>query len=240
MSLLLSLSNPVCKLIKQDLPRIYDDKGKNPGVQPIKTHSTQIAWQCQVIDLSDRYWRSSLDYDGWLIIFVEAHSRYTLMRLYPLKPDWPQIEDDFLQQWLNHMLHWMSISGFVSGQQADSVVKQFEGFLGQNPPELVRNLDMSINGNLADYQQWLRDYLGHERPRYLGDDEIAELCSHLNHLTKTQNKQRCKKKLIYPIDRFLDDALFRFAKGLSDQPVDGCRMGDFPNPYRAAVTPPEK
>lgn len=232
MPLLLSLSSPVCRLTKQDLPRVYDDNGKNPGVQPIETHSTQIAWQGHVIELSGRYWQS-LGYDGWLILFVEAHSRYTLMKLYPLKPDWPQIESSFLQQWLGHMLHWMSKAGFASGRQATSVKEQFGELISQNPLQLVRNLDMSINGNLADHQEWLREYLIQQRPRSLGDAEIAELCSHLNRLPKTQNKQRSKGKLIYPIERFLDGALFQFAKGLCDQPIDGCRAGDFPNPYRA-------
>lgn len=234
MSLILSLSNQVCKFTKQELPRLFDENGENPGVQSIKTDSTQVSWQCQVVQLTGRQWQP-YDNGQWLVIFVEAHSRYTLMQLYQFKPDWADIEADFLQQWLAHALHWFSTGGFVRGHQKQQVIKQFADFIADNPTQLFRNLDRSISGNFTDHQHWLRDYLEQTSPKELGEREIAELCAHINNIAKTQNKQRSKKKLIHPIERFLDDALFRFAQGLCDQPIEACRAGDFPNPYKANV-----
>jgi len=35
-----------------------------------------------------------------------------------------------------------------------------------------------------------------------------------------------------PVERFLADSLYRFAEGLCDLQIPGCKSGCFPNPYR--------
>ena len=231
MSLLLSLSNRVCKLVQRDFPRLLDAAGQNPGVQSIVTNSTQVSWQCQIVQLTGRQWQP-YDTGDWVLIWVEAYSRYTMMKIYPLRPEWEQIEADLQQLWLEQVLNWLSLGGFVRYQQhSDQVRAQFNQYLAQGSQQVRRNLDPSIGGNLADHQQWLWSFLHDERPKYLGDHEIRVLCEHLNQLPKRVRWQGAKKHRIYPVERFLDDSLYRFAKGLCDQPIQGCAKGDFPNPH---------
>ncbi|MEI8633588.1 hypothetical protein P4S72_18920 [Vibrio sp. PP-XX7] len=43
----------------------------------------------------------------WIVMAIEAYSRYTLILPYVFKPDWPQIEADFNARWLEEMINLM-------------------------------------------------------------------------------------------------------------------------------------
>lgn len=224
MKLVFSISNQLVKLTKLDIPRLTDEQGENPGVQSIVTHSTQISWQFQIFNVDHQ----------WVVMVIEAYSRYTLILPYVFKPDWPQIEADFNAQWLEEMLKLMDTGGFVrTDPQIEHVIAWLEQ--SSSTPVYYRNLDRSIGGHLADNQQWLWSYLDEVKPKYFSPRHASELCEHLNQLPRRVNKQRGQKHTFIPVDRFLDDSLYRFAQGLCDQPIPGNKIGDFPNPHRKNV-----
>lgn len=228
MQLLLSLSNQLVKLVGADVPRIVDADGNNPGIQPLVTNSAQQSWQLHVVQLWDQRWGRFSNGD-WVVMAVESYSRYTVMNVYSTRPDLQQIEDDFQNLLLQHVLINMAIvEVFKNEAQFDSVVKRFKQL---NQPEYIRNLDLSINGHISDNFNWLEAYLRDENPKEFGRDELDELCDHLNrlpHHTKSMKKQRDK---FYPFERFIADSLFRFASGLNVVWKPGVKYGDFPNPH---------
>ena len=61
-----------------------------------------------------------------------------------------------------------------------------------------------------------------------------ELSNHINSQPKRVKDANGKKRKFDPLERFLDDSLYRFAQGLCNQPIPGCAVGDFPNPHKRA------
>ena len=235
MSLIFSLSNRITKLTGLELPRLSDTEGQNPGVQPIVTHSTQISWQFQAQQLEGEQPRASrytlYNPDAWLIMALEAYSRYTLMKVYPSPPSWPQIEEDFKILWLEQMLLLMNQAGVVDSQtDIDKVVAQFFE-LGE--AKCFRNLDRSIGGHVSDNVEWLKAYLHDEKPKRFDNEHALTLSQHLNQLSRQIKIGKRRHSKFIPSERFLLDSLHRFAKGLCKQKVPGSREGNFPNPHRA-------
>ncbi len=235
MSLIFSLSNRITKLTGLQLPRLSDTEGQNPGVQPIVTHSTQISWQFQAQQLEGEQPRASrytlYNPDAWLIMALEAYSRYTLMKVYPSPPSWPQIEEDFKILWLEHMLLLMNQTGMADSQtNIDKVAAQF---LELSDAKCFRNLDRSIGGHISDNQEWLRAYLRDNTPKHFDDEQAWALSQHLNQIPRRIKIDKRRHIKFIPYERFLLDSLHRFAKGLCKQKVPGSREGNFPNPHRA-------
>ena len=220
MKLKFSISNQLTKLCKLDLPRLTDANGENPGVQPVVTNSVQCGWQFHVV-------RDEL---CWLVFAMESYSRYSIVMPYVLKPDWNEVTRDFDALWLDHMLAWFRMGGFVrTDAQIAEVVRQFNA---KSVAECHRNLDMSINGHLADAKLWLEAYKRDVKPRLIDSEHAWHFCEMLNQETKRVNKQRRKSAEFVPFERFLYDNLYRYAKGLCDGPIPGTKEGDFPNPHK--------
>lgn len=220
MQLNFSISNQLAKLCKLDLPRLTDANGDKPGVQPVITNSVQCGWQFHVVR----------EERCWLVFAMQAYSRYCIVIPYLLKPEWDEIARDFDMLWLEHMLAWFRLGGFVqTEEQIADVVRQFNA---KPTPVCHRNLDMSINGHLGDAKLWLEAYKRDVKPRLFDRQHAWRFCEMLNQQTKRVNKQRRKDAEIVPFERFLDDNLYRYAKGLCDAPIPGTKDGDFPNPYK--------
>ena len=202
MKLMFSISNQLVKLCKLDLPRLTDANGENPGVQPLVTNGVQCGWQFHVVR----------DEFCWLVFAMESYSRYSVVMPYTLKPDWSEILSDFDMLWLEHMLAWFRMGGFVrTDEQIAEVVRQF---IAKPTAECHRNLDMSINGHLGDAKLWLEAYKRDVKPRFFDSKHAWRFCKMLNQETKRVNKQRRKGAEFVPFERFLDDNLYRYAKGL--------------------------
>lgn len=228
MQLLLSLSNQLVKLVGADVPRIVDAEGNNPGIQPLVTNSTQQSWQLHVVQLRGPRWGKFSNGD-WVVMAVESYSRYTLMNVYSLRPDLPQIEDDFYGLWLESVLMVMNLLKlFKQEEQIESFVKRFQEV---PQPKYIRNLDLSINGHISDNFLWLEDYLRIENPKKFGCQDIDELCNHLNQLPHHTNKMSKQRDKFIPLERYVDDCLYRFASGLNVLWEPGIKYGDFPNPH---------
>lgn len=222
MSVLLSISNQLAKSTKLELSRLTDSNDQNPGVQPITTHSTQVAWQLQLLKIGNSN----------LVIAIESYSRYLLLLPFYSSPTWDEVKNAFYEKWLANMRSWMKMGGFIrNDNQQTQLEKKFQT---QPEPQLYRNLDMSIGGHITDTQFWVRDYMDQMGEQRFEQYMAQELGSHINTQPKRVKDISGKKRKFDPLERFLDDSLYRFAQGLCDQPIPGCAMGDFPNPHKRA------
>ena len=222
MNVIFSISNQLARSTKLELSRLTDSSGQNPGVQPITTHSTQVAWQFQLFK----------NRNSDVVIAIESYSRYILLLPFYYSPSWDEVKVAFFEQWLVHMQGWMKMGGFIRNSNHQGKLEN--QFQTQPEPKLYRNLDMSIGGHITDTQFWIRDYMDQMGTQSFEQHMAQELSNHINSLPKRVKDAKGKKRKFEPLERFLDDSLYRFAKGLCDQPVPGRALGDFPNPHKRA------
>ncbi|WP_295030187.1 amino acid adenylation [Shewanella sp.] len=231
MALFLSLSNPMCKMLKQPLERMTDADGNNPGVQSISTNANRVSWQGQVIHLSGRQWQP-YDDGSWLVVFMESHSRYNMMLHYPAKPEWDQVQQDFYNHWKLHAIAWLRAEGFIQNDDHGmQVLDNIEDYFERTKVHRFRNLDRSIGAHITEIQYYLHSLFDDQKPRNFNSDEAWELSIFINQQPRKINGQRSKKHQFTPVDRFIDDVLYRFSSGISVTSYPNIEPGDFPCPY---------
>lgn len=231
MALFLSLSNPMCKMLKQPLERMTDADGNNPGVQSISTNANRVSWQGQVVHLSGRQWQP-YDDGSWLVIFMESHSRYCMMTHYRLKPDWLKVQQDFYNNWKLHTIGWLRANKFIRhDDHGIQVLDNIEYYFETTKVTAFRNLDRSIGAHIAEIQHYLHSLLDDHKPRFFNNDEAWELSHFINQQPKKVGGQRGKKHEFTPVERFIDDALYRLGSGINDHDLPNIKSGDFPCPY---------
>ena len=220
MSIIFSISNKLAKSAELELSRLTDARGQSPGVQSVITHSRQIAWQFQ----------SFKSGNSTVIITIESYSRYVLLLPFYYYPTWDEVKAAFYEQWFVHMQDWMNMGGFVrTSQQQAQLENQFQA---QSEPQLYRNLDLSINGHIIDTQFWIHDYMDQMAVQSFDQQMGKELSVHINNQPKRVKDMNGKRSEFSPLERFLDDSLYRYAQGLCDQFIPGCAEGNFPNPHK--------
>ncbi|MGE4500904.1 MAG: hypothetical protein AB7C96_11205 [Hydrogenovibrio sp.] len=150
MKIVFSGSNDFCRWFGGGMPR-YETPDKNRvGRLSLRSDDSQMIWQCQYLDLA-KYrdgWRSEV-----VVIAVEMNSRTTV--IVPVNSnDKAQFEDQFLNAMIDAILPlcvaakaMSKLDFLVTLQRFDDVFKGFEW---------VRNTDLSVSGNVADVQQWLK------------------------------------------------------------------------------------
>jgi hypothetical protein len=231
MALFLSLSNPMCKMLKEPLERISDADGNNTGVQPISTNANRVSWQGQVIHLSGNHWKP-YDDGSWLVVFMESHSRYCMMLHYPLRPDWQRLQQDFYHHWKLHIIGCFRGEGFIKNDDDGmQVLDNIEYYVEQTKLHRFRNLDRSIGAHIAEVQQYLHSFFDDKKPRYFDSEEAWKLSIFINQQPKNIKGPRSKKHQFFPVDRFIYDALYRFGCGISAHDFPDVKPGDFPSPY---------
>ncbi|MBV7315418.1 amino acid adenylation [Shewanella sp. NIFS-20-20] len=234
MALLLSLSNSLCKMLNWPLERITDAEGAHPGVQSISTNAHRMSWQGQVIHLSGKQWYP-YDDGSWLVVFMEAHSRYCMLNHYPMKPNREQVLADFYQYWKLHLVGWLRARGVMSTDEDGIwVLDNIEHFFEQSQVTYFRNLDPSIGAHIADLSAYLHEYFDNYRPPGFEHDTAWALSIYINQRPRRVKGQRRKQDQFYPALRFTEDALYRFASGLSTERYPNVNAGDFPCPYPEA------
>ncbi|MEC4726814.1 amino acid adenylation [Shewanella sp. D64] len=231
MALFLSLSNQMCKMLKVPLERITDADGNNPGVQPISTNANRVSWQGQVIQLSGRQWQP-YDDGSWLVVFMESHSRYCMIIHYPRKPDWETLQQDFYRHWKLHAIGWLRSNGFIQNDDDGmQILDNIEYYFEQTKVTSFRNLDRSIGAHIAEIQYYLHSLFDDHKPCYFDSEEAWELSMFINQQPRKINGLRSKKHQFIPVERFIDDALYRFASGISADDFPDVKPGSFPSPY---------
>ncbi|MCL1049309.1 amino acid adenylation [Shewanella abyssi] len=231
MALFLSLSNPMCKMLKQPLERMTDADGNNPGVQSISTNANRVSWQGQVIHLSGRQWQP-YDDGSWVVVFMESYSRYCMVLHYPFKPKWEQLQIDFYNHWKLHAVGWFRAEGIITNDDDGmQILDNIEHYFEQTKLHCFRNLDRSIGAHVAEVQYYLQSLFEDHQPRYFDSEEAWELSMYINQQPRKINGQRSKKHQFFPVERFIEDSLYRFASGVSISAYPNVEPGNFPCPY---------
>jgi hypothetical protein len=235
MSLFFSLSKAMTALTASAPPRLAANDAGRPGMQAIVTHSTQISWQWQALKLdaenAEPIRGTRYDTGHWLVMAIEAYSRYTLMMVYRQAPAWHQVEDDFNRLWLEQMLTVMNGAGVAQAQTAADHIARELKLLGKG--RCVQNLDPSIGGHIRENHKWIWAYLRDNQPEHFATGQALELSQYLNHLPRKIKTPDGSKTEFLPYERFLLDSLYRFASGLCQHTIPSTRNGNFPNPHRA-------
>jgi len=213
--------------MRLDLSRMDSADGKNIGTQTISSNADQISWQCHVVENKHEYLNPYFS-----VIAVEPFSRYTLLIPYSHRPDQKELEDDLIHRWGNEMLHHMMDCGAVLDSDLDIVANQFRS--EDKNISWYRNTDLSVNGHVADAEQWIRDYLDQYGMDNLDDDNAVNLGIHINRQVKrAKNAKNAsgKRERFIPVPRFVDDGLFRFAKGMCECQFEHTPEGNYPKPW---------
>ncbi len=223
--IILSASNAMAKWLRHDfldgLPRMPSPDGKRIGTQPLTTDGRQISWQCHVINNRPHS-------NAWTVIATEAYSRYTLLIPYSDAPSLADFEKELLRRWANDLAYLCVDSKALTENDLPALLQQFI----ECEKSLVwyRNTDMSVNGHVADAEQWVSQMLAEHSLQRLGEEDAFGLGDHINKLRKRAKKGQGGGSF-YPVARFLDDGLFRFANGLAKARYPHTAPGNFPSPY---------
>ncbi|PKH08107.1 hypothetical protein [Moritella sp. Urea-trap-13] len=226
MKIQISASNALCKWMKLDLDRIISVDGKRIGTQTITTDAETLAWQCQVIKNNPQ------SHEG-TVIAVESRSRYVMIFPNLSPPTQAEFEALFLGRLFievaNLMLHSRAIEESVADIVASEFTAQNKGFCW------FKNTDLSVNGHVSDAESWIRQSCDNNDVTAYSDDEAYGLSMHINEMRKRIAKEGRNSRFV-PVKRLLEDALFRFAKGLSRDSYPETPNGHFPSPYPKSIS----
>jgi len=221
MKIQISASNALCKWMKLDLARITSVDGKRIGTQTLTTDAETFAWQCHVI-------KNNAQSHYGTVIAVEARSRYVMIFPNLAPPTQAEFEELFLGRLFIEMVNLMLHSDSIEESVADIVTTQFT-----RETEVFcwfKNTDLSVNGHVSDTDSWIRQSAQDNDVTAYNDDEAYGLSMHINEMRKRIASEGRNKRFI-PVARMLDDALFRFAKGLARDSYPDTPNGHFPSPY---------
>lgn len=223
MQIVISATNAFAKWLKIELPRIPSPDGKRIGTQPLESSEQTLAWQCHVVRAHSRAVSGT-------VIAVEARSRYTLLIPLDGPPSAAEFEKMLRRRWANELVHLMLTHGVFGEEAVPELFRQFNA----TPMDFqwFRNTDLSVNGHVADAEQWVKQAFEEYGIRRLDEGEAMGLGKHINQFFKRVKVNGKKGEPFYPVTRLIDDGLFRFAKGLAQNPFPDTPPGDFPSPYR--------
>lgn len=228
LDVIISTSNALCDWLREDLQRIPSQDGAHIGQQPLRSDEHTVSWQCHLVTAGSPIY-------GGTVIAVEARSRYTLLLPFERVPSREQLEKALLQRWIKEVSYMAVTLAAVADPQMEAI---FEQFL-RCPITLYwyRNDDPALNESLHVAEQALKDTLSEYRLEVLDEVETSSVGLHLNRLLNRGNVNASAPQPHSPYERFLADALFRFARGLAETVYPDTPDGDFPNPYTNPVAP---
>lgn len=200
---ILSTSNALCKWLKLDLPCFPVEAHQQPRITPLATNDETISWQCLVIFTDS--WRERAT-----VIAVEAHSRFTLLLPFDVKPTQAQVEQRLCECWGEELVSLMIKYGDVSRDQAPRIFTRFHERTQQI--EWVRNTDLSVNGHVNDAEQWVKEVLADRGLDALDDDLALDVAWTINTQEKRAKQSNGKKRIFYPPALFVEDGMFRFVQ----------------------------
>lgn len=222
MNVSLNLANQLSVKLSQDFPRVQVKPGKQVGVEPIVTNSIKISWQLQCLKMHEQV----------VVTAAEAYSRYIIFLPYPVLPQWEKIHEDFMGAWLDHVFYWLTELHYLLDESSMAeLARQFEALVDGG---VFRNTDLSVIGHINEAQQWLNDVV--DNPFAFFDDiQATELSHHINQQLRHGKSASGFRESYVPIERFVNDSLYRFAQGLSEISYSGVAPGNFPNPHQRKV-----
>lgn len=136
-----------------------------------------------------------------------------------------ELENELLRRWAND-LAYLSVD-------SEALTEADLPMMMQCKKSLVwyRNTDLSVNGHISDAEQWVRQALHDHGLERLSDNDAFGLGDHINKMRKRAKKDLPGNTSFVPVARMLDDGLYRFANGLTNDLYPNTQPGNFPNPY---------
>jgi|GEM_PF-576996 len=224
MNIIISASNDFVKWLGLDLARMPSEDGKRIGTQSIASTENTLSWQCQALREHSRSQIAT-------VIAVEASSRYSIIFPNLTKMSMHEFEQVLKRRWLKEN----TMMAIESGAILPSKVADLETQFNNTPMNFnwFKNTDLSVNGHVSDTEQWIRAGSAEHKTDHLGEREAVDLGFHINKMRKKVkiSKQNSLHERFVPVARLLDDALYRFAHGLSYDKYSNTDEGHFPNPY---------
>lgn len=227
MNVLISATNAFTKWLKLDLPHIPSTDGKRIGTQPLVSDEGTLAWQCHVLHAHNRA-------SSGTVIAVEARSRYTILISLDEPPSAAEFEKMLRRRWANEMVHLILSHGLFGDESVPDIFRRFNA----TPKDYLwfRNTDLSVNGHVSDAEQWVKQAFEQYGISRFDEGEAIGMGMHINQFFKHVKENGRKSEPFFPITRFVDDGLFRFAAGMAQAKFPNTPQGDFPSPY-AGQTP---
>ena len=193
------------------------------GTVPLLSDKQHSSWQCSVMEhpASD---------ERYTVIMVEAYSRYSILIPYQSRPSLYTLETDFIARWLEDMTRFAVASGRL---RRDQVNQLFQQFMNRNRDfHWYQNCDMSVHSHIVDAECSLMNMLVDAGESYLSAGRAEEMAQYLNAGDRTAAKgQAASLDSFLPVERFLQDALFRYGQGMAEEPYAINADGDFADPY---------
>ncbi|KXJ48371.1 MAG: hypothetical protein AXW16_06600 [Cycloclasticus sp. Phe_18] len=210
MLITISASKALTKWLQIELPRIPSPDGKRVGTQPLVTDSESISWQCHVV-------QNYYQHGAYTVIAVEAYSRFTLLLPFNVAPTQKEFEQRLCEHWASVLVSLMVRHGDIDRDQVPAIFSQCQQKMVNI--KWCRNTDLSVNGHVSDAEQWVKQTIDERRVDALSVDEAFDLAMHINQFFKNAKDEQGKKQRFYPIPRFVEDGLYRFASALLDKDV---------------------
>lgn len=236
---IISISNAAAKFLKQKFERFETAPGEQLGLKLLVTNSVQVSWQVHTIQLKDSQF-FPCDDGSYVFFFIEAYSRYTLVKSYALPPSWQVVYEDFLELWFTHVFKQLMIEGIIhKEQQAEAVTLQFAQATDpqQNPPLCYSNYDLSLGGIISDQVAWLQAFIEGKNLRRFNECDAEDFTDYINQIgRRIRDKNSKAKKEIHPEVRFITDSAYRFARGLCSDKTGECLGDNYPNPHQHKVS----
>lgn len=229
MKIIISASNALSKWMKLDLPRIPSLDGKKIGTQTLVTDSEQISWQCHLIK---RHRRSP----NAIVIAVEAYSRYAIIMPFDNNQTPTQVEfqNELCRLWRYQVAQLIVESEALTRKHIAAVFSQFDK--NEKNFEWFKNTDLSVNGHVSDTEQWVIQSYEQYGYQQISEEAAFALGYHINQMYKNARRTDGVKEKFYPLARFVDDGLYRFAQNLSEYCYPETAKYCFPEPYLLAAS----
>ena len=228
MNIEISVSNELNRWMGLDAPRLVRKGSAVVGAQPISTSSHTVSWQAHFFTHHNDSASSF-----YTLVAVQAGSQYTLLIPYLHRPTQEQLAGDLVYRWGNELIHRMVDSGAIEKGDVEEVAEQFKGCNRRILWYL--NSDPVLSDRATDSSQWLEGYLEAFELDHLEEDHTIDLGAHINgQSASTDGIEENKAAMI----SFVNDGLYRFARGLCREEFEGTEIGDFPYPW--GDSPPQK
>ncbi len=197
------------------------------GMQCISSHGQQQAWQCSVLE------HPAVD-ARYTLLMVESFSRYCMLLPFAKRPTLTDVETDFIARYIEDLTRFAVASGRL---RRDQVNQLFHQFMAQSRDyRWWQNCDQAVHGQLLDYQCSLMRLLVDSGSSYLRAEQAQEMADYFNaNDTSAPQGQAASRTSFLPVERFLQDGLYRYAQGMAVAPFASNAAGDFANPYNSNI-----
>ena len=197
MNVTLHASKAMARFIKKrskiEIERLPCDDPALVGRVSIQSSPINVAWQLHVI-------QTNRDYNDQVILAMEAFSRYQMLIPVTWDMGLKEIEAILLDRWLEELLLLKATNPYLGNDMTGTVM----GELLSKPPTIgwVTNTDLSINGHLADTDQWIASELSRKRSSILRDGDARDLGWYLNNQEKRIKHPEAGKLTIMSVTQF--------------------------------------